>query len=135
MISDEMVIKIARAIAYAEGHGKPDALPTRCNNPGDLSEGDRGYGTARSTGIGATEITIFATEAEGWMALYQQVRRMFSGKSPNYHLDMTIDEVGMKYAEVHEWGVNVAEHLAAALEVPITPQTTLRDLEILNGEA
>lgn len=133
MVSEELVIRFARAIAYAEGFGESNALPTRCNNPGDLAIGDQGFGTARSSGIGATDITIFGTEADGWAALYRQVRKMLTGASHVYTLDMSIDHVGLKYAEVHEWGVNVAEHLHTALganDFTVTPKTTL--LELVN---
>jgi hypothetical protein len=128
MVSDGLVKRFADAIAHAEGFyaatrdGKSD-LPERCNNPGDLTDdGNIGYGTARSTGIGATDITIYPTAVDGWNALYRKVRRALTGASTVYTLDMSIEEFGLKYSEDPDWGVNVANILG------VSNQATLADL-------
>lgn len=123
MVSNELVERVCQAFAYSEGFGKPNALPTRCHNPGDLSDdGDIGFGTALSTGIGATNITIYGSDDQGWDALRKKVRRMLEGRSRVYFLSMTIEEVGMKYSCDSKWGVNTASRLG----VPNT--TTLAEL-------
>lgn len=123
MVSEQLVEKFCQAIATAEGFGPPEKLPTRCNNPGDLTDdGDVGLGTAQSAGLGAAKITIYRSLDDGWDALRKKVRRMLEGKSQVYHLWMTIDMVGQVYARNPEWAINVARELG----VPVT--MTLKDL-------
>lgn len=123
MVSEQLVEKFCQAIANAEGFGPAEALPTRCNNPGDLTDdGDIGLGTARSKGIGAANITIYRTADDGWNALRNKVRRMLEGRSKVYFLWMTIDMVGQVYARDRDWAINVAREL----DVPVT--TVIGDL-------
>lgn len=123
MISPDLVRRFAKAIAKAEGFGMPGTIPTDANNPGDLTDdGDIGLGFYESEGIGATEITRYATEADGWAALERKVLKMLSGRSEVYHLTDTIFQVGMKYAKSANWGVNVAADLG------VSPQTTLAEI-------
>lgn len=120
MISDDLVNRFATAIAKAEGFYVPDSLPARAHNPGDLTDdGDIGLGFEQSEGPGAAEITRYATDADGWAALTRKVRRMLSGGSTVYTLNMTINQVGMKYARSEDWGINVARELG------VTPSTPL----------
>lgn len=130
MVSEDLVIRFARAIARAEGffaetpEGKKN-LPQRCNNPGDLTDdGDVGNGTARSHGFGAADITIYSTVEAGWNALFHKVRRALNGSSAVYTLDMSISQFGLKYAKDAEWGINVAKDLG------VPPYQTLADLAI-----
>ena len=123
MVSNELVQRVAEAFAYCEGFGKPNALPTRCHNPGDLTdEGDIGFGTARSAGYGAANITIYGSDEQGWDALRKKVRRMLEGRSAVYFLSMTLEEVGMKYSRDSNWGINAASHLG------VPPTTSLAGL-------
>lgn len=101
--------RIAEAIAVAEGYGKPGAIPTVRNNPGNIRD---------STGAIAT----FATPAEGWAALYRQVLLMLTGESRFYRPDMTLAEIARIYtgeAEYMNWARNVARQLG------VTPETRL----------
>lgn len=102
------VNRIAIAIAHAEGFYVKGAIPQLANNPGDLKLGDVGYGTL---GEG---ITVFQTSDLGWNALFHQVGKMLAGKSPYYHLTMTLAEVGMKYSGSPDWAKNVASALGVA---------------------
>lgn len=124
-MTDEIIGRFAEAIAHAEGFYQAGSLPQRCHNPGDLAIGDRGFGTALSTGIGAANITIFDTDASGWLYLNNQVRRMLNGSSRVYSLSMSLLQVGLIYAVDEQWGRNVA----AKLGVP--PETTLGELAAL----
>jgi hypothetical protein len=128
MVSDSLVKKFCDAIESAEGffhknaNGVPN-LPQRCNNPGDLTDdGDVGLGTARSKGLGATDITIYPTYAAGRAALEKKIRRALNGASSVYTLDLSIENFGMKYARDPQWGVNVASSLG------VSPLATLADL-------
>jgi hypothetical protein len=128
MVSDSLVKRFCDAIESAEGFfqkriGEGPDLPQRCNNPGDLTDdGDVGCGTARSTGIGAADITIYPNLAAGQAALGKKIRRALNGESRVYTLDMSIEQFGMKYARDSHWGINVAQQLG------VSPLTTLADL-------
>lgn len=89
-IPQSLVQSFAQGIAQAEGFGIAGAIPTVTNNPGDLEIGDIGNGTNGGK-------TIFATVAQGWTALYNQVALMFSGNSAYYSPSMTIAEVAATY--------------------------------------
>ncbi len=132
MISDEFVIKVARAFARAEGFfdpNHPNDVPRRAHNPGDLTdEGDVGLGRIQTSGPDGAGITIYATDEDGWAALYRKVRRMLSGASHPYHLDMSIAQVAIKYSGDPNWGIQVARDLS------VSPSTTLRDLVILDAK-
>lgn len=128
MISADFIKRVAEAYAYAEGFYETDpakipTVPQRAHNPGDLTDdGDVGNGFIQTSGPMGAKITIYSNDTDGWNALYRKVRRMLSGASHTYTLDMTIHDVGMKYAGDPNWGVNVAEKLG----IPVT--TTLADL-------
>ena len=116
------VLQLAKAIAHAEGFGPPENLPTRANNPGDLTGLDAaGFptnGTANDEGV-----WNFVNLADGWEALYIKVNRMLAGRSAVYPLTMTLEQVGLKYSGGNpDWAANVA----AFLGVPTT--TTLAEL-------
>jgi hypothetical protein len=137
MVSDSLVQRFCKAIESAEGFfqkrtGAGQDLPQRCNNPGDLTDdGDVGLGTARSAGIGAADITIYRTLADGQAALEKKIRRALNGESRVYTLDMSIEQFGDKYARDSHWGINVAEELG------VSPLTTLSDLvqADINGQS
>jgi hypothetical protein len=105
---------LAQAIAWAEGFGKPGAVPTTANNPGDLKVGDVGSGTT------ASGITVFPDAQSGWDALNSQVAKMLNGSSNFYTPDNTIAQAGQTYAAGDP---NWAKHVASYLGVD--PNTTL----------
>ena len=118
----DCVLKLAKAIAHAEGFGLPDAIPTRANNPGDLTGADAGSFRTMGT-MNPEGVLHFVDVADGWQALYIKVNRMLSGKSLVYPLDMTLERVGLRYSGGKpEWASNVAEYLG----VPVT--ATLQEL-------
>jgi len=126
MVSDELVIKVARAFAKAEGFfdpNHPNDVPRRAHNPGDLTDdGDVGLGTIQTAGPFGAKITIYATDSDGWNALYRKVRRMLSGSSHSYPIALTIAEVAIKYSGDPHWGKIVAAELG------ILPSATLLEL-------
>jgi hypothetical protein len=65
------IIALIQAIADMEGFGKPGAIPTILNNPGDLIFFDQPNSVPFST----THHTFakFATKDDGWVALLRQV--------------------------------------------------------------
>ena len=120
MVSNELVERVCQAIAFAEGFGKPGALPTRCHNPGDLTDdGDIGFGTAKSAGFGSANITIYGSDDQGWDALRKKVRRMLEGRSGVYPVSFSIEQVGMKYSRDTYWGINVAQKLGVSADMTL----------------
>lgn len=113
--------KIAAAIAKAEGSGKPGAIPTIANNPGDLVEGDLGNGTIQGK-------TVFASAQEGLTALENMVSGWLTGNSRIYSPDMTISEISTWYvngtadatAASDAWASNVANALGLSVNDPLS---------------
>lgn len=108
-------IRLANAIKRAEG-SNPE-----WNNPGDLTFNALSFETA---GVANSEgVLKFVNAQDGWDALCHQCALMLTGQSHVYNLEMTLEEVGMKYSDGDpNWGKNVASFLG----VPIT--TTLGEL-------
>lgn len=123
MVSEELVTKVAKAIAVAEGFHVEGSVPQRANNPGDLTDdGDAGWGTIHTSGPQGAAITIYPNASAGWQALYKKVRRMLEGGSHVYPVRVTLMEVGLKYAGSAQWAMNVAKQLG------VDTSTTLADL-------
>lgn len=102
----------AVAISKAEGFGTVNAIPTRAKNPGDLARGDIGYGV-----LGSEKITVYASEEDGWQALYRQLNLIARRKSAYYTPDTTIAEMAIKYApgaQAVNWARNVSQALNAS---------------------
>jgi hypothetical protein len=139
MISDDFVKKFTQGAADAEGffNGDPNSVPKRANNPCDLTDENHrqdpeqgiGLGTIRTGGPNGALITIYANVDDGWNAGYRKFRRMLSGASTVYTLDMTLTDVGLKYSGTREWGDNLAKFLG------VSPDTTLATLAALNQVA
>ena len=107
------VQKIAKAIAKAEGFYVQGSLPQRAHNPGDIEEGDKGYGLINGK-------TVFASDSQGWQALYNQVQAILDGKSAYYFPSMTIAQIGNIYSGGDpNWGQNVADELGVDIDTPI----------------
>lgn len=116
---------LAEAIAFAEGFGKKDAIPTKAHNPGDLAIGDIGYGT-----LGAEKITIFQDDASGWAALEHQLDKIRKGTSAHYRKEsMSIQDMANKWTgtQKDEWAHNVSLHLTHNGRIAV-PETKLKDV-------
>jgi hypothetical protein len=113
-----VISKIADAIAFAEGYFAAGSRPRRNNNPGDLERDLIG----KATGLDGPYV-IYGNRQDGWEALEQQVRLMFSG-SHIYKPSMTIAEIAQHYTTTQPeiWARNVAEHLG------VTVETTLKSI-------
>ena len=103
-------VRLAHAIAKAEGFGMRRTTPTRYHNPGDLKAA--GFKYEGQIGIGKGRHVIFASDADGWSALFHQVSKMMSGDSRHYSPRMTIEQVARLYAgDWRHWSRNVAWNL------------------------
>lgn len=90
---------LAHAISKAEGWGVPDALPTRCFNPGDLCLGDRGWGT--EAGKTVYEKADFSADlqdkTDGASALRRECLAILSGASHVYETSWTFLQLAQEY--------------------------------------
>lgn len=114
--SIEVKVKVfAEAIARAEGFYIVGSVPNRANNPGDLGPGDCGdYPVIHAVG---SDVCQLPDDFTGWQLLYTKLRRIFTGQSSIYNVDMTIEQMAMKYAG--DWR-NWANNVAYALGIPTT---------------
>ena len=111
----DAVLRVARAIATAEGYYVSESIPSRLNNPGDLKAS-----SVLSVGRDAAGHLEFATIADGWRALYRQLQLIIDGRSQNYMLDMTIAQMGRIYAgNAGAWSANVARMLGVPIDTPL----------------
>lgn len=102
---------LAQAIAKAEGYGQKGALPTRLRNPGDLKV-VRNYRYPGMVKVGKGGHAQFRTEADGWAALEKQLDKIVADESKRYSVNMTLQEVGKRYAaNSRVWTKNVAHNL------------------------
>ncbi len=106
--SDPKVLALAEAIAAAEGFGIAGAVPTRSNNPGDLT---LSFGFSTSGKANSAGVLIFNSVNDGWSALYKQVALMLYGGSSVYSPQMTFLDVAAKYTggdNAEQWALLVA---------------------------
>jgi hypothetical protein len=113
---------LAQAIAKAEGFGPRSTLPTRLHNPGDLKV-VKDYRYPGQVRVGKGGHAQFRTEADGWAALNHQIDKMASGESKHYSVNMTLQEIGKRYAKNSRvWAKNVAHNLG------VPPDTSLWEI-------
>lgn len=79
------------AIAQAESGGGVAGVAASANNPGNLFNGDVGYGTA-SNGE-----TIYGSISDGWQALETKVNNILSGGSSVYSPNASIADTANMY--------------------------------------
>ncbi len=115
---------LALAIAFAEGFGVRDAIPTRAHNPGDLVLGDKGHGV-----LGSEAITVFEDDATGWAALEHQLTLIRERRSHVYVPSMTIGEMAAHWTRTQPeaWALNVCDGLAKHGRMA-TVDTPLKDV-------
>ena len=118
-VSYDLISKFCKAIAVAEGYGKPG--PTHgANNPGNITDdGDVGCGCIQTGGPHGARITKYPTPEAGWAALERKIGRVFRGASTVYKLDMTIAEFALKWCGDPNWGINVADCLGVRTDTTL----------------
>jgi len=106
--SGDAIWDICRAIAKAEGYNTQHAA-FRLNNPGDISDGAKQYGSEFSDG---SNITHFPDAATGWNWLYNKISNHINGKSSTYPANLTITQVAQKWAgQWQNWKTIVGQEL------------------------
>ena len=108
-------LDFATAISVAEGFGVPGKTPTIAHNPGDLI-------------LSGTTPTVFASDSDGWAALYHQLDLIANGTGAKYGytVAMTIAQMARVWTatEPDNWAANVANTLqsqgyTASVDAPI----------------
>lgn len=114
---------LAKAIATAEGfYGTPGDIPQRAHNPGDLELGDIGYGVIQGK-------TVYPSDQAGWNALTRMVSNWLAGTDSLYTLDMTFNDVAVKYTgndNPDSWAQNLVATLNG-MGYAVTTENTLGD--------
>jgi hypothetical protein len=87
---------LSSIISQTEGYGVPNAIPTVANNPGDLENGDIGYGTLTTSDGG--QVTVYNTLADGQAALNNQLTMMQNGTSAYYNPSEPISQANQTYS-------------------------------------
>lgn len=120
-VNQQTVQLLAQAIADAEGFGPSGNLPTRANNPGDIT--DKGYPGDTGQTLGSAGVVVFDTVEHGWQALYAKITRWLNGGSSEYPLSDSLATVGLKYSGGDpNWSANVAASLG------VDPSVTLGEI-------
>jgi len=106
------VWEVARAIARAEGYGKPGVPPTNLHNPGDISDGADSFGYEQHSG---SKVTKFPDDTTGWNWLFTKLDNVRTGKSKVFSNNMTWTQFAQKYAgNWQSWVNNVTRELSVA---------------------
>jgi hypothetical protein len=105
----------------AEGFGPPNALPTKNNNPGDLTDG-------------MGNLLAFPSVDAGWDALYSHISGWFSGISTSYNTGLTFTQLSQIYtgsntapSDQEQWAQTVVDYLNANANLSLTVNNTLAD--------
>lgn len=122
----------AAAIAYAEGFYVSGSRAARNNNPGDLTVDTTGQAVGTDG-----PFMVYATLADGWEALKQQISLMLSGASAYYDPSMTLREIAAKYTatDPEAWAANVASRLGTTVDSTLSYLETLYQTLPLNSTA
>lgn len=111
-----IIVRLAQAIAVAEGFYVPGSKPARNHNPGDMTADLVGKAIGRD-GM----FVVYATDADGWANLYRQIELWLSGKSAHATANSTIAQIADFYTTTQQdiWAKNVSDHLGVTPETPI----------------
>ena len=88
---------LSRAIARAEGWGKPGTIPTLYHNPGDLKAGPTPLPGQRK--VGKAGHIVFVNAEAGWAALREYLTGIAEGRRKHYVASMTLAQVSRVYAQ------------------------------------
>lgn len=107
-------IRLACAIAFAEGYFVLNTVPAKANNPGDIKR----VGWTGPT-VGAISLATDAPTGWGW--LFDELELIASRKSTVYNPSMTIEEMAAKWTttQPEDWASNVADFLGVLVTTPL----------------
>lgn len=114
-------VRIAQAIATAEGFYSPGSRPARNHNPGDMTSDLIG----KSIGMDGPFV-VFITDADGWNNLYAQVNAYINGTSRYHSSSSSISdlaglgsETGYTATDQEAWANTVAQTLGVSVDTPL----------------
>lgn len=115
-INQQIVTRLAQAIAVAEGFYVPGSRPARDHNPGDMTEDLIGRAIGRDK-----QFVVYATDQDGFDNLYAQIVLWLSGKSAHANENSTIQQIADFYTTTQQdiWARNVADHLGVSVDTQI----------------
>jgi len=121
---EEVIKKLASVIAKQEGFYVAGSRAKINHNPGNLVY----VGQSKAIGKDDKGFAVFATDQDGWDALYWQLNYIFDGKSRCYSPDFTIEQFVNVWASTSPQNEkeSYAKAIANAFGVSIT--TKLKDL-------
>ncbi len=101
------------AVAHAEGYQRGfGTVPFDSNNPGDLSDGAKIFGSQRHSG---SDVTQFPTAEIGWQWLRDKWVRIVNGESRVYSASWSFRQIAHEWAGDSEpWLKNVTDYLGVA---------------------
>jgi hypothetical protein len=126
---------LANAIARAEGFYVKGSLPNRLHNPGDI-RAHRNEHYPGQIGLTRNGYVIFRTNAAGWAALRHQIDKIVTGTSKHYNVNMTLRQLGKRYATSAAWVRNVSRSLGVAQStelwevLDVAPQVTVTNVPL-----
>jgi hypothetical protein len=113
--AQDRVQDLAKAIAKAEGFYRVGTLPNRLHNPGDI----RAHASHYPGQVGLYKnYVVFKNDAYGWDALEHQLSKIIDGTS-RYTVNVTLEQLGKRYASSKLWARNVAHNLGVPLDTTL----------------
>lgn len=114
--ADTLTVKLAEAIARAEGFYVAGSRPARNHNPGDMTADLIG----RSIGKDGSFVQ-YSNDGDGWLNLYAQINAWLNGTSKHATAQSTIADIANFYTDTEReiWANNVANYLGVDTSTPI----------------
>lgn len=115
----------SEGIALAEGFYVAGSRAARNHNPGNMTLDLIG----KKIGMDGMFV-VYANDADGWANLRRQVEKILTNASGIYDSQMTLREIGQKYAntsppdEQLAWAINVASKLGIDIDTPVSTLLT-----------
>jgi hypothetical protein len=121
MLLSVAIQTFSEGIALAEGFYVAGSLAARNHNPGNLTLDITGTGVGMEGGF-----VKYANDSDGWEALRKQVELILTNASQIYNNNMTLRQIGEKYASTSppderlNWAINVASKLGIGIDTPVS---------------
>lgn len=125
MILSAAIQLFAEGIALAEGFFVTGSRAARNHNPGNLTKDITGTAVSKD-GM----FVVYANDNDGWDALRRQVELILTDASSIYNSQMTLRQIGQKYASTStpqdqlNWAINVASKLGIDIDTPVSTLIT-----------
>lgn len=125
MILSAAIQLFSEGIALAEGFYVAGSRAAENHNPGNMTLDLIG----KKIGMDGPFV-VYANDADGWANLRKQVEKILTNASGIYDSQMTLRQIGQKYAstsppdEQLAWAINVASKLGIDIDTPVSTLLT-----------